>query len=299
VSGQVENPTAANGADAYFARAFRALVTGGAPDDVLRDVAEAARVQTICTAAAIMRVRRASDDPAPEQWSSDGGRGTSSFEDPAITLPVLVDGRVTHVLNLYGLDPGQRYALEDLAGAWELANVAGLVLTAFESAAGSHGDAADHTGVLAREGFEDDVSAILADNGGRAGIFVMRVCDLEQINARWGRDVGDEVLRLVARAMRDAVGSGTIGRLRRHEFGAVIPGADRAETLTAATAARGLAGNPLPILGRHDVRARIAIGAAAGDGTARSVMHLLHGAYKELEVDERAQAEPRSSRFGF
>lgn len=294
------DPIAANGADAYFARAFRALVTGGAPDDVLRDVAEAARAQTSCSAAAIMRVRRASDDPASEQWPSDGGRDTSSLEGPAITLPVLVDGRVTHVLNLYGLDPGRRYALEDLAGAWELANVASLVLTAFESAAASHGGAAAHdTGVLAREGFEDDVSAILADNGGRAGIFVMRVCDLEQINARWGRDVGDEVLRLVARAMRDAVGSGTIGRLRRHEFGAVIPGADRAEALAAATAARALAGNPLPILGRQDVRARIAIGAAAGDGTARSVMHLLHGAYKELEVDERAQAEPRSSRFGF
>jgi diguanylate cyclase (GGDEF)-like protein len=138
-------------------------------------------------------------------------------------------------------------------------------------------------------------------NDGRAGLFITRITDLEQINTRWGRDVGDEVLRVVARTMQDAIGSaGTVGRLRRHEFGGLLPGLDYARTAEFAAATQGSLTNPLPVLGRTDVFASIVVGAAAAQGgRPNSVIPLFHATYKMLEAAtcDRPR-DPRTRTFG-
>jgi diguanylate cyclase (GGDEF)-like protein len=206
-------------------------------------------------------------------------------------------------MTFYKSDRTETFSHTDLDHARRYAEIAGLVVSGAALVGGFEGPAgiADDTGVLIRQGFEDDVMAALSANDGRAGLFIARVADLEQVNNRWGREVGDEVLRLVARAMRDAIGTaGTVGRLRRHEFGGLLPGLDLARTAEfAAATQRGLV-NPLPVLGRPDVYASIVIGMAAAEGgRPNSVTPLLHAAYQTLETaGSERDGDPRRSRFG-
>jgi diguanylate cyclase (GGDEF)-like protein len=113
---------------------------------------------------------------------------------------------------------------------------------------------------------------------------IVRISDLSEINQRHGREVGDEVLRLVARSLRETIGSlGTVGRVRRHEFGAVLPGESYDRTSELARELEKTFVNPLPVLGRNDVSATIAIGVAAASNGDGSVVPLFHAAYTALE----------------
>jgi diguanylate cyclase (GGDEF)-like protein len=208
-------------------------------------------------------------------------------------MPVVTDGVATHVLHFYkdAVDP--RFTPKQVDAARKLAGVAGLVLWAVKlrTQIDRLSRIDDETGVLVRRGFEDDVITALEQHDGCAGLLIVRVADLEQINRRRGREVGDEVLRHVARTMCEVIRSGgTVGRLRRHEFGAVLPGDDYAQAQALAAEVRGLLRSPLPVLGRNDVDARIAIGAAAArGGTTSSIVPLLHATYKALDADERSR----------
>src|SRR5258708_16271760 len=179
-------------------------------------------------------------------------------------MPVLTDGLATHVMSFYKSSEREKFTGAEIAHARRCSDLAGLVISgaAFVGALQRVGTLDDETGVLVRKGFEDDVHAALVENEGRAGLFIARVADLDEINRRWGREVGDEVLYIVARAMRDAIGdSGTVGRLRRHEFGGLLPDVDFARTAEIAAATQGFLTNPLPVLGRSDVYPSISIGA--------------------------------------
>jgi len=163
---------------------------------------------------------------------------------------------------------------------------AGLILAgaARAGAVGRLLRAEDGPAVASRNDFEDQVAAALEAHDGQASFVIVRISDLSEINQRHGREVGDEVLRLVARSLRATIGSlGTVGRVRRHEFGAVLPGESYDRTSELARELEKTFVNPLPVLGRNDVSATIAIGVAAASNGDGSVVPLFHAAYTALE----------------
>src|SRR3954451_12395413 len=280
--------------EALLAQEFRTLLDDEHFDTVLQQVAEYAREHSGCRAAMLIAVL--DEATPPDVPAGPWCAGVDGPLDPSarasLTMPVVTEGLATHVLHFYKDAADERFTPKQVDAARQLAGVAGLVLWAVKLRAQidrlSRID--DETGVLVRRGFEDDVIAALEEHNGCAGLFIVRVADLEQVNRRWARDIGDEVLRHVARTMCEVIKSdGTVGRLRRHEFGAVLPGCDFETTQALAGEVRALLRNPLPVLGRNDVEARIAIGgAAARGGNTSSILPLLHAAYKALDTDERA-----------
>jgi diguanylate cyclase (GGDEF)-like protein len=289
-----------------LARAYRTLLGNEDFDDLFCDLAENARKNTNCDEVVISAIQpNGADEIGDGPWTSGslGGSADDPLQRSSLPMPIVSGGRATHVMTFYKSDRKGRFSQTDLDHARRSAEIAGLVVSGAALVGAFGGPAAidDDTGVLIRRGFEDDVVAALSANDGRAGLFIARVSDLEQINNRWGREVGDEVLRLVARAMRDAIGTaGTVGRLRRHEFGGLLPGLDLARTTEFAAATQRALANPLPVLGRSDVYASIAIGMAAAEGgQANSVTPLLHAAYKMLETaGTERHSDPRRSAFG-
>ncbi len=284
-----------------LAWAYRTLLAHESFDELLRELAETARAHTNCEEVGITAVAAGgSGSTSTDTWSSGapGGAARDPVQRPSLAMPVLTDGLATHVMNFYKSNELEKFTAEEIAHARRCSDLAGLIFSgaALVGALRRIGTVDDETGVLVRKGFEDDVHAALVANEGRAGLFIARVADLDEINRRWGREVGDEVLYIVARAMRDAIGdSGTVGRLRRHEFGGLLPDVDFARTAEIAAATQGFLTNPLPVLGRSDVYASIVIGAAATHTakTPHSVVPLFHATYKALE---RAAGSRRNDR---
>lgn len=300
MTAELSTPKGLPDADAYLAKAFRSVVADEPLVPVLSEIVEAARAQSKCVAAVLVRCSGA----RRHEGSRIGAGDADAFDGvPSLTLPVLVNGRATHVLDLFAGDLGHRFDQVDIEWAWRYAALAGLVLagTQIQISSGVRNEQ-DESGIVARHGFEEDVAKALQEHNGRVGVIIVRACDLGEVNQRWGREVGDEVLRLIARAMLDAIGgAGTVGRLRRHEFGAVVPAADYVETDAIADRIRDVITSPLPVLGVPDVWAQIAVGVAAtGGGTTTSVVPILHATYRAVDEDERQpRRRPRSSRFGF
>jgi diguanylate cyclase (GGDEF)-like protein len=284
-----------------LAMAYRALLRREGFDAVFNELAGAARRLTNCDEVVISSIDPVgADEASAGPWTS-GSPADSPGLRSSLPMPVVTEGRATHLMTFYKSDSQGRFAPTDVDHARRCSELAGLLVAGAGLLKGFQGLAGidDETGVLLRRGFEADLMETLSANDGRAGLFIVRVADLEQINIRWGREVGDEVLRLVARAMRDAIGSaGTVGRLRRHEFAGLLPGLDLPSTREFATATERALANPLPVLGRPDVQASIVMGmAAAQSGHAHSVTPLLHATYQALET-AAARRDPRASAFG-
>jgi diguanylate cyclase (GGDEF)-like protein len=289
-----------------LARAYRALLANEDFEELLFDVADTARSYTNCEEVVIGAVGAdAPADTTTGPWTS--GTFSGAVSDPllrsSLAMPIVSDGFARHVMTLHKSDGRERFSPTEVDHARRCSDIAGLVISgaAIVGAFGRFTGIDDETGVLVRKEFEDDVLAALSANDGRAGLFITRITDLEQINTRWGRDVGDEVLRVVARTMQDAIGgAGTVGRLRRHEFGGLLPGLDYARTAEFAAATMQSLTNPLPVLGRADVSASIVVGAAAAQGgRPNSVIPLFHATYKMLEAatSERPR-DPHTRTFG-
>lgn len=286
-----------------LAQAFRALLPQESLDQLLCDLAEAARAQTNCEHVVIERTRGAADRDLRLHgpWASRGADHRAESL-PSLELPVVVDGFSTHAIRFFKHRSPSRFSRTELDHARRLGDLAGLVLQGALPRESSPRplEVDSEPAVPAHQDFEDEVMSALKSHDGKAALLVVRVSDLEQVNRRYGREVGDEVLRLVARSMREVIGSaGTVGRVRRHEFGAVLPGEDFARASQRAQAMDKLFVNPQPVLGRDDVHATIAVGvAAAMDGNPGSVAPLFHAAYQVLERElAELERRPRASRW--
>jgi diguanylate cyclase (GGDEF)-like protein len=287
-----------------LAQAFRALLSQESLDQLLCELAEAARVHTNCEHVVIERTRGAADRGLRLHgpWASSGAEYRAESL-PSLELPVVVDGFSSHAIKFFKRRSPDRFSRTELDHARRLGDLAGLVLQGGASLRESSPRRLepDHEPAEpARQDFEDAVLAALESQHGKAALLIARVSDLDQVNRRHGREVGDEVLRLVARSMREVIGSaGTVGRVRRHEFGAVLPGEDFARASERAKALDKLFANPQPVLGRDDVDATIAVGvAAAVDGDPGSVAPIFHAAYQALERElAELKRRPRASRW--
>lgn len=146
------------------------------------------------------------------------------------------------------------------------------------------------TGALNRRGFSDkyELAAGRLLRGNR--IFSVLYLDVDQfksINDTYGHGAGDDVLRMVAEAVRSHVREDDlIGRMGGDEFAVMLSGADSGEALTIASrilesVSRGRTGN-----GPEGVTVSIGC-ASAGNGVQETPAQLLDRADKALLAAKR------------
>jgi diguanylate cyclase (GGDEF)-like protein len=83
-------------------------------------------------------------------------------------------------------------------------------------------------------------TAAALETGGCVSACLVDVDMFAEINERYGSAVGDEVLRQVARTLRDAIGEqGTAFRYAGDEFMAVLPGMEKERAFLTMEAVRG------------------------------------------------------------
>lgn len=146
-----------------------------------------------------------------------GGEALRQGLVSATVLPILLAGPLFTLLTL---------KLRELAIAnhalRELASVDGL------------------TGCLNRRAFAGRVEQELANTGPEGGALLVIDADhFKIINDRYGHGVGDDVLRLIAAALRGSLRSGdALGRLGGEEFGIHLPGASRQAAIEIAERVR-------------------------------------------------------------
>jgi diguanylate cyclase (GGDEF)-like protein len=94
------------------------------------------------------------------------------------------------------------------------------------------------TGCLNRGAFTAAVEERLGAGSGegpRGALFVVDADQFKRINDRFGHDVGDEALRIIAAAIQEGAGAGGIvGRLGGEEFGVFLADVGEAEAALAA-----------------------------------------------------------------
>lgn len=133
------------------------------------------------------------------------------------------------------------------------------------------------TGALNRRHFLDAAKRELARSQHTAAplsVLMLDVDDFKTVNDRAGHDVGDEVLRTVAHACRDAMRPGDLlARWGGEEFVALLPGAGAREAIA---------------IGRRLCVAVAAIGVPSAPGTQRVTASL--GVASSLEPDEPLDA---------
>ncbi|MCC7077659.1 MAG: response regulator [Acidimicrobiia bacterium] len=124
------------------------------------------------------------------------------------------------------------------------------------------------TGTLQRAVFQFELEqavTVAADTRSPLGVGVVRVCDLHEVNARFGWAAGDALLRGCSGVVLDVVGPGACaGRLDGDELGVVLPGHDAVATRRVLDTV-GTRIRTHVIL--EDVPNRIAVGFTCIDGT--------------------------------
>jgi hypothetical protein len=156
-----------------LARAYRALLGNEGFDDLLRDLAETARSHTSCDEVVIGAIDANGLFVASEAaWTSGSSSGATG--DPlgrtSLPMPVVSDGRPTHVMTFYKSDQKGRFTPAEVEHARRFSKLAALIVSGTALVGGFVGLSGidDETGVLIRRGFEDDLLDALSANDGRA-----------------------------------------------------------------------------------------------------------------------------------
>jgi diguanylate cyclase (GGDEF)-like protein len=152
------------------------------------------------------------------------------------------------------------------------------------------------TGLLNRRGFFEAASALMSRNRHGKGAVSVLVLDLDHfksVNDRCGHAVGDAMLQLFARVVRDTLrATDVVGRLGGEEFVAILPATlaeagIAAERVRSAFAAAGIVRNG------QQVTATVSIGIAAGDPDTPVDLLITHadGALYRAKTNGRDRVE--------
>ena len=124
------------------------------------------------------------------------------------------------------------------------------------------------TALLNRRGFVERAQRILRADGGGLALLLIDVDHFKTVNDRFGHDVGDAVLRCIARCIEDkAAGVGFAGRLGGEEFAIGLAAAGRNPIKLAGAVREAVQSLPLTHLFDEDRSITVSIGvsrAAAG-----------------------------------
>ena len=213
----------------------------------------------------------------------------------AVALPMKHHGRVLGVMGLYAAGawhPDGRWLslLQEIADAV----ATGLYVASLERArqeserlvrlqlvrAEAMRDRDPLTGVYNRQRFERFVGDEVESSRSEGRPFALVVLDLDrftEVNARFGHSAGDQVLRVVALRLQQAVRlAERIGRIGGDAFAVLLPGVDAQQALATARAVLDrVCGSPVEV-GGASVPVRATAGVAAFPDHGRTRVELLN-----------------------
>jgi diguanylate cyclase (GGDEF)-like protein len=152
----------------------------------------------------------------------------------------------------------------------------------------------DLTGLFSRRRFSDEVRshmARVARYGGPATVIVVDLDRLERVNRKLGHEVGDEMIRSVARAIRERLrDSDVAARLGGDEFGVLLPETDAEGAATVARdLLRAVKSAVVEVPGAGIAGTTASIGMAhAPEPTDRDGRALIAAASSAMEESKRA-----------
>jgi len=192
------------------------------------------------------------------------------------------------------LDPDARAALVDLAALCVVALEARQQSLALAFARDEVERLTLHdgaTGAMNRRGLTDRLRLALAlaqRTGSTVTATLIDLDDFAAVNERHGDRVGDEVLRSVARRLRDAVReTDLVGRVGADEFAVVLQATDEASAVVVAARLLAELGRPYEVAGAT-IELRASAGVATFPRDAEDLAGLLRAAGVALARAQRA-----------
>ena len=155
--------------------------------------------------------------------------GTPQSEDEAIiSVPLVARGAVLGAISMYREGAGRVFSTEEFELAQRFADAATLALVNFKTRTDLEQQACtdELTQVLNRRGFFSTATRSLARSGPQPStLLVVDLDDFKSVNDECGHDVGDELLKHVARQLCSVVRSDDIvARLGGDEFAILLSG---------------------------------------------------------------------------
>jgi diguanylate cyclase (GGDEF)-like protein len=159
--------------------------------------------------------------------------GTPAEEEALLVVPLVIHDRVGGTLNIGRMGGAEaHFDAADVAIAQMFAKQASVALQNAEThrAVSTRAETDALTGLRNRGAFEEDIAALLADQGAQPLTLLMLDLDgFKAFNDRLGHPAGDALLRKVARAISDAVRArDLVSRYGGDEFAILLPGTTQA-----------------------------------------------------------------------
>jgi diguanylate cyclase (GGDEF)-like protein len=207
-------------------------------------------------------------------------------------LPMIADGQPVGALAVeFGTRIGPRVERRVVTMASQFAAHAALALQNawLLEALGRLASADPLTGLANRRAFNGELDRALARAGRRGepvALVLLDVDHFKSVNDTWGHQIGDEVLRDVAKALTTTVRpEATVARHGGEEFAVLLPECGTGDALLIAERLRGAVGR---LTVRETSPITISVGVAVLGPSITTAAQLLDGADRALYAAKRA-----------
>lgn len=161
------------------------------------------------------------------------------------------------------------------------------------------------TGLANRKAFDGEIDRVMQEVGGRNGAFTLLMLDIDHFksfNDNFGHQVGDQVLRLVARTLKDSIkGKDFAARYGGEEFSIILPDTDLSGAIIVGNSLRkAIAGKDVinrstgKLLGR--ITMSVGVAEFAGEKTAEELIERADGALYTAKHNGRNQVAAAPAR---
>lgn len=225
-------------------------------------------------------------------WKNRPRYKTKSF----ISIPLMLERKVIGVLNVSDKTSGAVFSEEDLHLLTSFANYASIALER-----GAYYSMSEELKMLSmtdpltglfnrryfRERLFEEVERVKRHNECFTS-FVIDIDNFKTFNDRYGHLAGDEVLKGVARAIRDAVRSmDVVARYGGEEFAVILPHTNKKDAYVIAERIRRGVQDYRPPNADHDVWPTISLGVAEFPVDASHIDDLINKADKAMYLAKR------------
>lgn len=230
--------------------------------------------------------------------------GTPRAEDEAIiSVPLVAHGAVLGAISLYREGAGKIFSFDEFELAQRFADAATLALVNFKTRTDLEQQACtdELTQVLNRRGFFTTARGSLARTGQHPSTLLVVDLDyFKSVNDECGHDVGDELLKHVARQLSSVVRSDdVVARLGGDEFAILLSGTSTDDASAVATRIHNTL-RQAPYIGPHGkLVVRASVGFVVADVSEESDLDsLLVAADAQMYRAKRARPDaPRARRL--